>query len=277
MAFIESPRFPAKILPQAVATVRTSTDITVYGSGKEYRNRNWLYPLMRFDFPQTDEAVIIQEIIKWFRLTNGPHDGFRIKDASDYIGNNELIAVADGVASDYQLIKHYQVGQFSESRIIKKPIASTVQVSVSGFIQDVLVSIDDAQGLVQFSTNVSRTISDITLAVQAQITFLTPHHLAVGYTIHISNVAGMVQINGQRAVVTSVISSLIIEVDLDSTAYFPYTSGGNTNTAPQAGEEIHASFEFDVPVRFENDELPIRMITNKVFSLDGLSLLELRE
>jgi uncharacterized protein (TIGR02217 family) len=45
---------------------------------------------------------------------------------------------------------------------------------------------------------------------------------------------------------------------------------------PAKNQEIHASFEFDVPVRFQNNYLPIRLDGNNDFSVQKLILTEVK-
>lgn len=55
-------------------------------------------------------------------------------------------------------------------------------------------------------------------------------------------------------------------------------TGKITFTAPPPiGSQIWLKGTFDVPVRFDNDELPITMISQTYAKIDGLDLVELRE
>lgn len=47
--------------------------------------------------------------------------------------------------------------------------------------------------------------------------------------------------------------------------------------APTAGQIVRASFQFDVPVRFDTDELEINLETFDAASIRSLSIVELRE
>lgn len=49
------------------------------------------------------------------------------------------------------------------------------------------------------------------------------------------------------------------------------------STAPAAGVEIRAGFEFDVPVRFDSDEIDVSLSTERQGSIDSIVLIELRE
>ena len=64
------------------------------------------------------------------------------------------------------------------------------------------------------------------------------------------------------------------DVDLDTGIItFTYAPG---NTSPLTTPAITCGYEFDVPVRFENDQLDIRLITLDSHSIDNLPLIEVR-
>lgn len=48
-------------------------------------------------------------------------------------------------------------------------------------------------------------------------------------------------------------------------------------TAPPEGIVLHLTGEFDVPVRFDIDELPINMITQDLSSLESVPIVEIRD
>lgn len=48
-------------------------------------------------------------------------------------------------------------------------------------------------------------------------------------------------------------------------------------TAPGAGVEVRAGFEFDVPARFESDELEVTLSAERRGTIDSIALIELRE
>lgn len=75
-----------------------------------------------------------------------------------------------------------------------------------------------------------------------------------------------------------------IEAGSPSTAYDPGDWTVDTTTGiitfgsppPASGTEIYAGFEFDVPMRFDTDELSIQVLTLAVLSIRDLPLVELR-
>ena len=51
----------------------------------------------------------------------------------------------------------------------------------------------------------------------------------------------------------------------------------NMDTAPAAGVSVGAVFQFDVPVRFDQDELNLNAIHCDVFSIPAIRIIEIRE
>jgi hypothetical protein len=77
--------------------------------------------------------------------------------------------------------------------------------------------------------NTVRTITDITNAAQAQVTSALHGFTSadVGITsIMFKQVLGMIQINGQNAVIHSIVDANNFTVNINSSNYFTYTSGG---------------------------------------------------
>lgn len=76
----------------------------------------------------------------------------------------------------------------------------------------------------------AKTITAITKATQAQITAVG-HGLSVDNFVVINSVSGMTEINGQIATVTEVVDPDNIKVNINSTSYSNYTSGGTVTKA----------------------------------------------
>lgn len=80
----------------------------------------------------------------------------------------------------------------------------------------------------------SYSVINATRAINCQVTTSTPHGLGVGDHIHFTGIGGMTQLNstqagyetGQLKKVTSVIDATNVTLDIDSSGFSPYTSGG---------------------------------------------------
>lgn len=62
------------------------------------------------------------------------------------------------------------------------------------------------------------------------ITVGASHGYVVNNTVYVSGVAGMTEINGRRGLITAIGGSTIT-VNINSTAYTTYTSGGQVNAS----------------------------------------------
>lgn len=69
-------------------------------------------------------------------------------------------------------------------------------------------------------------ISGITKEANCIITTSAPHNLSVGDTVIITGVSGMTQINNSISQVIAVISNTQVRINIDSSSYSNYTSGG---------------------------------------------------
>lgn len=92
-------------------------------------------------------------------------------------------------------------------------------------------------------TNLTAPITAITKAANAEVTVGGTHQQVgtyappVGFTVSFASVGGMTEINGLSGVVTAITAANKFTVDIDSTAFTTYTSGG-TLTYPNMGTMI---------------------------------------
>lgn len=198
MSFVET-RFPVDIAYGSTGGPSYSTDVVTTQSGHEQRNANWSHARARYNVAHGVKTQgQLDALIAFFRARQGRAHGFRFKDWSDYRAQSQSLGFGDGERSSFQLVKHYSDGGYAEQRIIRKPVAGSVQIYVESIVQQTGVEVDSATGLVHF------------------------------------------------------------------------------DTAPAAGAEISADFEFDVPVRFDTDSLSARLDNYGVYSWADIPLVELR-
>lgn len=124
-------------------------------------------------------------------------------------------AIADLMASGYASID----GTIAIRRAYWKARANTLGIAYTeyegGFYQDVIAS------------DVFLTITGITKAAQAVVTVSsTSQNAPIGASLTITSVAGMTEINNQTVTVVSR-NGQQVTVDLDTTTYSTYTSGGS--------------------------------------------------
>lgn len=232
-------------------------------SGQE--NRRLVHPIPRRSFVVTYSkatADLWDDVLSLYHRCYGMFSGFRFKTFDDFSTNGYTSAptatdqtlelVSAGV---YQLVKEYGLGDTAigigyPTRTIYKPVTGTTKVSVSGVELTSGWTVDTTTGKITFSANKTDVITAITKAASAVVT-VGSHTFIVGDSVLFASVAGMTEINGLRAAVTA-ITGTTITVNINSTAFTTYTSGGTVNTRPQVGEAVKGGCEFDIPVRFNS-------------------------
>lgn len=152
MAFAET-RFPENISYGSSGGPEYSTDVVATVSGHEQRNSNWSQARARYNVAhgvKTQDQL--DALIAFFRARKGRACGFRFKDWTDYRAENQLLGIGDGVATQFQLVKRYESGEESETRIIHKPVAGTVRIYLDSVLQESGVTVDITTGMVEFGT-----------------------------------------------------------------------------------------------------------------------------
>jgi uncharacterized protein (TIGR02217 family) len=236
-------------------------------NGNSHRSMRHPYPTLRFDLGYsnrlTDEQIDL--VLDLYKRVGGRFGGFRLKHHAEFTTNNYrdapafndqiAVLVSPGV---YQITRWYgtQGDSATPRRRIRKPVVGTVLVGIrnttTGDHPIMAFSVDTTTGLITLSANKTDAIAGITQAAQAVVD-VGSNTFLVGESVFISGVVGMTQINNRRATVTAKPDSTHITVNINSTAFSAYVSGGTVNTQPQTGESVVAGCEFDIPVRFESD------------------------
>lgn len=152
MSFIEE-RFPEAISYGSRGGPEYATDIIETQSGHEQRNVNWSQARARYNVAhgvKTQEQL--DALIAFFRARKGRAHGFRFKDWTDHKGQGELIGVGDDSRTEFQLLKYYESGGVSESRIITKPVSESVKIYLDDVERLSGWALDSATGLVTFAS-----------------------------------------------------------------------------------------------------------------------------
>jgi len=235
-------------------------DITTTSSGQEDRFLTHAFPRRSFDisYMMTTQALY-DELVAIYHRAHGKYSGFRARCFDEWSSNGAVgtptrtdqpLTLISGLS--YQLRKYYGLDKAAGAagypyRTIFKPVGGTVIVGVGGK-KVTEFTVDTVTGIVTFSANVGN-IGGITPGATTSIN-ISGTTYATGNSFYISGVSGMTQINGLRATVISTFAGGCI-VDINSSAFSAYTSGGITQAKPYAGEVVTAGFEFDFPVRFD--------------------------
>lgn len=151
MAFIET-RFPTDISYGSGGGPEYSTDIVISQSGYEQRNSNWSQARARYNVAHGIKTQAqLNTLIAFFRARKGMADGFRFKDWTDYAATNQLIGTGNGTQTVFQLVKSYNSGSVTESRIISKPVAGSVSIYINSVLQSSGYSLDTTNGKITFA------------------------------------------------------------------------------------------------------------------------------
>ncbi len=264
-----------------------AVEVVTAASGSEYRRLFHGLPRYRWRVKYTLlRSEIAARIQSLHRRVHGRYAGFRVacqddrSTAADGVSaptalDHPLTRLSAGV---YQLVKRYGVGGTPISlgyptRILYKPVAGSALVAVGGTPWATGWTLDTTTGQIAFSANLTKAITGISKAASAVITFGSAHPFTPGQTVHLSGVAGMTQINGQRAAIQSSTTNTIT-VAIDSTGYATYTSGGTANTQPQSTETVTGGCLFDLPARFDSP-LQVSSLGGEVRDTGEIDLIEL--
>jgi len=115
------------------------------------------------------------------------------------------------------------------------------------------------------------SITAISKHVCALVTTSGAHNLVPGDVGVFASIGGMTQLNSVEATVVEVPTSTTFRINKNSVLYSTYTSGGTFTVA----ERVTAGFEFDVPVRFDTDSIPMTFIEWQAAGVE-LPVIELR-
>lgn len=163
-------RFPASLSFGSVGGPERRTDIVTLANGFEERNTPWAHSRRRYDAGLGMRSLDdVEMLISFFEARRGQMFGFRWKDWSDFKSgraskdisfDDQVIAVADGQRTEFQLVKTYRSGESSYMRPISKPVAGSVRIGVEqDEMQDTVdFQIDMTTGIVRFESAPSETM-----------------------------------------------------------------------------------------------------------------------
>lgn len=149
---------------------RTITDLR---NGNEIINIRWDQPRYRFVAPYgniTKERL--EELLDVAHVTRLAR-GFRFKDWSDFTIEGQEIAVGTGAEQTVQVVKTRALPVTGEiqNRIIRKPVADTLQLSAPGGLAG--VSLDTTTGLLTFTADLGDTVTIDYLEFDVPVRFLS--------------------------------------------------------------------------------------------------------
>lgn len=271
---IHEVRLQEDISRGATGGPRFKTIIVTGAAGSEQRVAQWAQARWRFDVSHAlRNPTQAQALEAFFLARMGRLHGFRFKDWSDYTATNEPLTETG--APTVQLQKTYTSGAVSYVRTIYKPVSGTVSLRKNGSGPLGGISVDTTTGLVTLPVVITKSITGITQAASAVVTVGAAHGFATNDLVYISGVVGMTQINGQVGTVTATGASTIT-VNIDSTNYTTYSSGGTAVKYLTTTDVLDWSGEFDVPVRLDVDDFEMEQQDVGIRNWKRIPLEELR-
>ena len=284
--FLEERLDHQKIKMGASFTEQYAVNIVTTSGGNEYRSLIHPFPARTFDISQLlEKSETYNYILALYHRAHGQYAGFRIRCYDEFSSNGNIgtstafdqpLLLVSGLI--YQAIKQYGTNGTAGAsgypyRVIHKPVAGSVKVGIGTTeIRSADWSVNTTTGRITLAANIGHAITGISKATSAVVT-LGAHTYVTGMSVNFKSVAGMTQINGMRGFITSY-DATTITVAINTSAFGVYTSGGETNTAPQTGETVSCGYEFDYPVRF-NGSLVIGQDYPTHRNADGIELVEI--
>lgn len=284
MAFYEI-QFPPEVARGAKGGPGFMTDVVVLNSGYEQRNQRWSAARRRWNVAHgVKSQTQLDALIAFFNVVYGRTHGFRFKDWSDYATTTTTGYLGTGAvgtgAPTYQLYKHYTNAAGSVNRLISKPVSGSVTPYRAGSPITAgagagQYSIDTATGILTMVADSSKVINAITKANPGKITTSTAHGFTNGQAIYLAAIGGMTELNGTVVTIT-VVDTTNFTIGVNTSAYTTYTSGGTAAKYPQSSETMTCVSEFDVPARFDTDEMMPQVDDYGVYSWGEIPVVEIR-
>lgn len=245
-----------------------AVEITRTKNGNEYRKLLHPFPVRSFEFAYDIKATALYaQVANLYHRAFKSYAGFRVRCLDDYSTNGETSAptafdqtldtISAGVT--YQLQKVYGAGGTPLSiglprRTLFKPVSGTTLVGVNGVaIRSADWSVATPTGVVTFAADVTTgvAITSVSKANPCVITYASAPPFVTGQAVHLSNFAGMTQLNGLRSLIT-VAGNNVTLTGINSSAFGIWTNNGTLHTRPQTGEVVTGGCEFDIPARFDS-------------------------
>ena len=145
--------FPKYLSLGAVGGPRFLTDVITTTDGREQRNINWLKPRNYYEIsPSINCQEDLDTVIAFFRIHKGKALAFRFKDWTDYRVTDQILNKQSLSNNRYQLVKEYSNFNFTDVRIITKPVINTVCITIDD--KPVQFDCDYASGIVTIKNEV---------------------------------------------------------------------------------------------------------------------------
>ena len=289
MSFIETPRFPDDIAWGAQGGPQYSTDLVTVASGFEKRNQNWADARLKWDVGYAVRTQTQYDaLLAFFHAAKGRAHGFRFKDHADYLvaattGRVGSAALGDGTPGPFQLYKRYTSGTTYTDRAISKPVSVTVYKGGVAQTPTTHYTLDTTTGLVTWVALDSEAITGHTVGAAHQFTTATDMPgLSISEKVYLTGITGTAAtaLNNRAHTITGKSGSGPYTWTISTASTGLTASGGSGHEYPQAADALTWAGEFDVPVRFDADELRAQMIAgqagNRILTVPTVPLVEIK-
>jgi uncharacterized protein (TIGR02217 family) len=133
--FVEE-RFPECVSFGSSGGPGFKTSVFEFDSGFTASMIEWDRLRARYDVTfENATPTDIEQVEEFFYGMRGQALGFRYKDWSDYQITQQNVLVGDGDKDRFQIFKRYTSGGHTFDRIIKKPVANTMEFTLNGAVQ----------------------------------------------------------------------------------------------------------------------------------------------
>ncbi len=269
---VDEVQFPTGIGEGATGGPVFQTIVMAAGNGLEQR-----IPMMTHGRYTWNAATGLKSpadmatITAFWLARQGRARGFRWKDWDDYQATAAPLTITGKPTA--QLSKRYASGIVNYDRVVYKPVANTLTMTRNASAYAAW-TVDTTTGIVSWTAIISKAITAITKASSAVVTVGASHGFVVGDILYFTGIVGMTQLNGLTATVTAT-ASTTVTINVDSTGFTTYGSAGTASKYPQPTDVVLATFQFDVPVRFDTDVMTMTNTSSQIRQWDNLPIVEL--
>jgi len=134
--------FPVAVSFGATGGPERRNEIVALTSGREKRNARFSQSRHRYDAGTGVKSLDdLHEVVVFFEARRGSLHAFRFRDPFDrkscrpgetLSAVDQVLGMGDGATDRYKLVKVYGAGDDAYRRLIRKPVVSTLRVTVGG-------------------------------------------------------------------------------------------------------------------------------------------------
>ena len=273
---IDETLFPPNVQPGVVGGAGFATIVVIDpASEAEQRQANWAQERNSWDVAHAGlDVARARELVTFFKARRGRARGFRFKDWQDFEATQEPL-YPDG-SPTVQLCRTYTDAiAVTYVRDLFKIVTTPTPTFRKNAVALTPDDVDLNTGLILLPILNQKAITNITQAASAMVTVGASHGFTSGNLVYFTGVVGMTEINGLVGLVTAT-GDTTITVNVDTTGFTAYTSGGVATNYLDDTDDLDWTGEFDVPCRFDTDQLKLQQDDVLVRSWEAIPIVEIR-